>query len=61
MKWTRCFWKNQLYICIATSIPFIGIAFLEIGVENQIKKSYNFLIKPYWLPKNYWVSSIKEI
>jgi hypothetical protein len=56
MKCSRAFWKNQFNICIATTIPFVGMTFLEIGTENRIQGSYEVLVKPSWSPNNYWVS-----
>lgn len=55
MKCSKVFWKNQLNICIATTVPFIGLTILEILFENRIQASYKDLIKPKWGAEKFWV------
>jgi tryptophan-rich sensory protein len=55
LKCSKNFWKSQLQIFIANSIPFVGTIILELVVESLFKKSYDSLEKPRWAP-NYKVT-----
>ncbi|KAG5678541.1 hypothetical protein PVAND_008208 [Polypedilum vanderplanki] len=56
MKWGQ-FFKTQFYIAIANSIPFLGIAILDLITQDRIINSYeSFHKNEYFLPK--WTFSI---
>lgn len=55
MKWPQFwndkgFWIGQLWIAIATTVPFIGSFVLLLFVEDRFKFSYEKLLKPSWAP-----------
>jgi hypothetical protein len=57
MKWGqfRQFLKTQFYIGIANTIPFVGIAILELLTEDRIiQGSYDSFHKSDWYPAK-WV------
>ena len=49
MKWSQ-FWKTQLWICFATTVPFVGSFILSFFVQDRLKSSYDDLVKPVWAP-----------
>lgn len=49
MKWTE-FWKTQILIGIATTIPFIGSSLIALFLEDRTLAAYDDLNKPSWAP-----------
>lgn len=49
MKWSE-FFKNQLHIGIATTIPFLGSTILAIFIKDELSISYGKMKKPCWAP-----------
>lgn len=49
MKWSE-FWKTQMWIGIATTIPFIGTSVIAIFLEDRGIASYEQMKKPNWAP-----------
>lgn len=49
MKWSQ-FVKDQLWIGLATTVPFIGSFILSFLIEDRLKFSYDKLSKPIWAP-----------
>lgn len=55
MDCSKDFWKKQLHIAIANTIPFVGPSILEFITENKIEQAYQDLITPSWAPESFWV------
>ena len=53
MNW-KLFFKNQLLIAIANSIPLTGIMILELFTTDRIINSYDMFQKEDWFPTK-WV------
>lgn len=64
MKWSD-FFKTQLWIGIATTLPFLGPFLLEFFVEDRISNSYEQMKKPTWAPpkivRKYFHSNILSL
>lgn len=58
MKWKE-FFKSQLHIGFANTIPIIGIKMLELFTEDKIINSYDSLQKNSFFPPK-WVKQVLD-